>query len=122
VLGFGSFATVRLVRRELKIAQLQADFAATVSHEFRSPLTGIRQLGEMLLAGRAAHDEGKRRQSYQLICRFGLARLNRRPIGPVLEQIRFFVVRPQQREDPSLRAGGRARSSRSKSPGSASSL
>lgn len=69
VLTFGSFATVRLVRRELRIAQLQSDFAATVSHEFRSPLTGIRQLGEMLLAGRAAHDAPRRRQYYELICR-----------------------------------------------------
>jgi len=66
---FGSFTTVRLVRRELRIAQLQSDFAATVSHEFRSPLTGIRQLGEMLLAGRAANDEPRRRQYYELICR-----------------------------------------------------
>ncbi len=53
----------------LKVAQLQSDFAATVSHEFRSPLTGIRQLGEMLLAGRAAADEPRRRQYYELICR-----------------------------------------------------
>ena len=69
VLAFGSFATVRLVRRELRIAQLQSDFTATVSHEFRSPLTGIRQLGEMLLAGRAANDEPRRQQYYELICR-----------------------------------------------------
>ena len=69
VLVFGSLATVRLLRRELRIAQLQSDFTATVSHEFRSPLTGIRQLGEMLLAGRAANDEPRRRQYYELICR-----------------------------------------------------
>lgn len=69
VLVFGTFATVRLVRRELRIAQLQSDFAATVSHEFRSPLTGIRQLAEMLLAGRGANDEARRRRYYELICR-----------------------------------------------------
>ncbi len=69
VLAFGTFATVWIVRRELQIAQMQADFTATVSHEFRSPLTGIRQLGEMLLAGRAANDEARRRQYYELICR-----------------------------------------------------
>jgi signal transduction histidine kinase len=57
------------VRRELKIAQLQSDFTATVSHEFRSPLTGIRQLGEMLLAGRGAGDESRQRRYYELICR-----------------------------------------------------
>ncbi|MCU0245717.1 MAG: HAMP domain-containing histidine kinase [Bryobacter sp.] len=69
VLLFGTIATVRLVRRELHVAQLQADFAATVSHEFRSPLTGIRQLAEMLLAGRAANDEARRRRYYEMICR-----------------------------------------------------
>lgn len=69
VLVFGSFATVRLVRRELRIAQLQSDFTATVSHEFRSPLTSIRQLGEMLLAGRGAGDESRLRRYYELICR-----------------------------------------------------
>jgi signal transduction histidine kinase len=69
VLAFGTFATVWIVRRELQVAQMQADFTATVSHEFRSPLTGIRQLGEMLLAGRAANDEARRRQYYELICR-----------------------------------------------------
>jgi signal transduction histidine kinase len=68
VLVFGSFATARLVRRELRIAKLQTDFTATVSHEFRSPLTGIRQLGEMLLAGRAAGDETRQRRYYELIC------------------------------------------------------
>ena len=68
-LVFGTIAMVRLVRRELRIAQLQSDFAATVSHEFRSPLTGIRQLAEMLLAGRATHDEQRRRHYYELICR-----------------------------------------------------
>src|SRR5262249_27000423 len=34
-----------------------------------SPLTGIRQLAEMLLAGRAANDESRRRAYYELICR-----------------------------------------------------
>lgn len=68
-LVFGTIATVLMVRRELRVAQLQSDFTATVSHEFRSPLTGIRQLAEMLLAGRAAHDEERRRHYYELICR-----------------------------------------------------
>lgn len=67
VLLFGTFTALRLVRRELTVARQQADFTAAVSHEFRSPLTGIRQLGEMLLAGRAANDENKRRQYYEMI-------------------------------------------------------
>jgi len=61
LLVFGSYITVRMVRRELEIARMRADFVSTVSHEFRSPLTGIRQLGEMLLDGRASESERQRR-------------------------------------------------------------
>ena len=66
LLLFGSYFTVRIVRRELEIARLRADFVSTVSHEFRSPLTGIRQLGEMLLDGRA-HDRKKQRDYFRMI-------------------------------------------------------
>jgi signal transduction histidine kinase len=66
LLLFGSYFTVRIVRRELEIARLRADFVSTVSHEFRSPLTGIRQLGEMLLDGRA-HDTAKQRDYFKMI-------------------------------------------------------
>ena len=62
VMAFGAYFTVRVVRQELAIAQLKSDFVSAVSHEFRSPLTGIRQLGEMLLRGRVTSDE--RRQEY----------------------------------------------------------
>jgi signal transduction histidine kinase len=62
LLAFGSYITIRIVKREIEIARLQADFVSTVSHEFRSPLTGIRQLGEMLLEGRVADRE--KQQSY----------------------------------------------------------
>jgi signal transduction histidine kinase len=60
LLAFGSYLTVRIVKRELEIARLRADFVSTVSHEFRSPLTGIRQLGGMLLDGRVADPEKQR--------------------------------------------------------------
>jgi signal transduction histidine kinase len=66
LLAFGSYITVRIVRRELEIARLRADFVSTVSHEFRSPLTGIRQLGEMLLEGRVA-DREKQRSYFRMI-------------------------------------------------------
>ena len=52
LLGLGTFLTGRVVKREIEVARLKADFVSTVSHEFRSPLTGIRQLGEMLARGR----------------------------------------------------------------------
>ena len=57
MLSFGTYLTVRVVRRELEIARLKSEFVAAVSHEFRSPLTGIRQLSELLLRGRVTTDE-----------------------------------------------------------------
>ncbi len=66
LLAFGSYLTVRIVRRELEIARLRADFVSTVSHEFRSPLTGIRQLGSMLLDGRVP-DAEKQRGYFRMI-------------------------------------------------------
>jgi len=66
LLVFGSYIMVRIVRRELEIARIRADFVSTVSHEFRSPLTGIRQLGEMLLDGRAI-DGRKQRRYFKMI-------------------------------------------------------
>jgi signal transduction histidine kinase len=68
LLAFGTYLTTRVVRREMEVARLQSDFVSTVSHEFRSPLTGIRQLGEMLLRGRVP-DEGRRLEYYERITR-----------------------------------------------------
>jgi len=47
----GVALTARALRREWEFSRLQSDFVATVSHEFRSPLTGIRQLAELLDSG-----------------------------------------------------------------------
>jgi signal transduction histidine kinase len=44
-------AATRVVRRELELRRMQSDFVAAVSHEFKSPLTGIRLLVERI-AGR----------------------------------------------------------------------
>ncbi len=66
LLVFGGYITVRIVRRELEIARMRADFVSTVSHEFRSPLTGIRHLGEMLLDDRAI-DMKKQHHYFKMI-------------------------------------------------------
>lgn len=68
LMGFGSYLTARVVRREMEIARMKADFVAAVSHEFRSPLTGIRQLGEMLARGRVPN-EARRQEYYERITR-----------------------------------------------------
>lgn len=43
------FVMHHAVSRELVVARLQSDFVAAVSHEFRTPLTSMRQFTEMLL-------------------------------------------------------------------------
>ncbi len=62
ILIFGLVLTVRAVTHELELARLKSDFVSTVSHEFKSPLTSIRQLAEMLQEGRVPSEE--RRQRY----------------------------------------------------------
>jgi signal transduction histidine kinase len=44
-----SYLIARAVRRELAAAQLQSDFVSAVSHDFRTPLTSMRQFTEMLV-------------------------------------------------------------------------
>src|SRR6187549_1447441 len=46
-----SSAVFRCVNRELGVARLQSEFVAAVSHEFRTPLTAMRHLTEMLEEG-----------------------------------------------------------------------
>jgi signal transduction histidine kinase len=58
----GAYFIARAVRRDLEVSRMQSDFVAAVSHEFRSPLTSIRQLSEMLAEGRVPAQE--RRQVY----------------------------------------------------------
>ncbi len=62
ILIFGLILTVRTVSRELELARMKSDFVSTISHEFKSPLTSIRQLAEMLQSGRIPSE--KRRQKY----------------------------------------------------------
>jgi len=66
LLLFGAYITIRIMRREMEIARLRADFVSTVSHEFRSPLSGIRHLGEMLFDGRVTALE-KQRDYFRMI-------------------------------------------------------
>ena len=62
ILGSG-YVALRATNRELRLARLQSDFVAAVSHEFRSPLTTLRIITELLAQNRIS-DESRRRQSY----------------------------------------------------------
>ncbi len=70
-----SYLIVRAVGREVALARLQSEFVADVSHEFRTPLTSLRQFTDMLLEQPAV--DGERRQmAYQAQAR-ATARLTR---------------------------------------------
>ena len=60
------YAIARGVLREAKVGQLQGDFVSAVSHEFRSPLTALRQLTELLAQGRI-QDESRRRVYFEVL-------------------------------------------------------
>ena len=53
----------RAVHREIAVARMQSDFVNAVSHEFRTPLTTLRQFTEMLREGHVA-DEERRQLCY----------------------------------------------------------
>ncbi|MBL8293982.1 MAG: hypothetical protein JNN08_19205, partial [Bryobacterales bacterium] len=64
----GTYFIGRAVARELAVARLQSDFVSAVSHEFRTPLTTLRQLTEILNDGRITNEE-RRRTYYQALAR-----------------------------------------------------
>ena len=63
---FGGFLAIRSTAKELQLAKLKSEFVSTVSHEFRTPLTSIRYLAELLQRGRV-QEENKKQQYYETI-------------------------------------------------------
>lgn len=55
-----SYLIGRAVSRELAAARLQSDFVSAVSHEFRTPLTSMRQFTEMLVEDESLPAEKRR--------------------------------------------------------------
>jgi signal transduction histidine kinase len=61
-----AYAVHRAISQELRVARLQSDFVSAVSHEFRSPLTTLRTISELLAQNRIT-DDARREQSYQFL-------------------------------------------------------
>jgi signal transduction histidine kinase len=62
----GSYLIARSVGRKLAVARLQSDFVTAISHEFRTPLTALRQLSELLAKGRVLN-ASVRQQYYEML-------------------------------------------------------
>ena len=54
---FGGILLVRLMTREIRLAQLKADFVSNLSHELKTPLTSISLFTEMLQEGKLTSPE-----------------------------------------------------------------
>lgn len=61
-----AYGLYRATTRELLLARQQSDFVSAVSHEFRTPLTSMRHLTE-LLASRGITSEERKAQYYELL-------------------------------------------------------
>ncbi len=70
-----SYSVHRTLRRELEVSALKSDFVAAVSHEFRTPLTSMSHLIEMLAEHRVDSDE--RRDHYYIVLQRETRRLQR---------------------------------------------
>jgi len=66
ILIFGLALTIRTVTHELELSKMKSDFVSTISHEFKSPLSSIRQLAEMLQSGRVP-SENRRQEYYDVL-------------------------------------------------------
>src|SRR5262249_2113202 len=60
----GGYFSLRAISREFAVARLQSDFVSSVSHEFRTPLTSLRQFTDLLTEEDNLPPE-KRRVYYQ---------------------------------------------------------
>lgn len=91
------YAIARGVMREAAAGRLQSDFVSAVSHEFRSPLTTLRQLTELLNTGRI-HEESRRRLYFDVLAK-ETARLHQL-VEDLLDFGRMDAGRRQYRLEP----------------------
>lgn len=100
VLTTGWFFLLRGMARERAAGRAQADFVAAVSHEFRSPLTSMSHIAELLASGRLSgdattraydvlvHDTARLRTLVEQVLEFGRFEAG----GPVLQVERIDVA------------------------------
>src|SRR4029077_9143419 len=63
-----AYGLSRATAKEMALVRQQSDFVSAVSHEFRTPLTSMRHLTE-LLATNSVQDETRKATYYQLLAR-----------------------------------------------------
>jgi signal transduction histidine kinase len=61
ILACGLFFTLQTVNNELNLSRMKSYFMSTVSHEFKSPVTSIRQMAEMLVRNRVPSTDRKQK-------------------------------------------------------------
>ena len=67
VFALGLALTLHSIRSHAKLAQLRADFVATVTHELKTPVATIRAAGDTLVAGRVSDGEGLARYAQLMV-------------------------------------------------------
>ena len=91
-LGVGGHVLVRLLTREVRLARLKADFVSNLSHELKTPITGISLFTEMLEGGKMT-DPADQAEAYSI-----LAAESQRLQGTVARMIE--VARGEARSTP----------------------
>jgi signal transduction histidine kinase len=66
LMTIAAYSLYRTTSRELKLVQQQRDFVSAVSHEFRTPLTSMRHLADLLVSRDIANEE-RRAHYYRLL-------------------------------------------------------
>ncbi len=64
----GAYLVARAVTREMAVSRLQSEFVSSVSHEFRTPLSSLCLLSDLLASGRVASD-ADRNEYYSVLVR-----------------------------------------------------
>ena len=98
----GAYLVGRAVTREMAVSRLQSEFVSSVSHEFRTPLSSLCLLSDLLASGRVAGD-GDRNEYYGVLVREsrrlrrlveGLLNFGRMEAGAM--QYRFETIDPAE--------------------------